>query len=210
MLLPVPADGCSDAALLERRCSVVDERVCDLGHQNILRGHKQNLQRVAGRTIASVPRSTALPAPERGGIARAAQPKDADNTALTTPRCQKPQCSKPRCQKPRCQKELEIRDRCHQAALRSSGYSLQKAGSTPASTDRCSSHRTRSAPPDAAASRRGRPPQLLRGIWPLANCAALRCSLRAPWRRIAATPHSERCCGIPARRARTSVSRYRR
>ena len=26
----------------------------------------------------------------------------------------------------------------------------------------------------------------------------------------AALPHSERCCGIPARRARTSVSRYRR
>jgi hypothetical protein len=29
-------------------------------------------------------------------------------------------------------------------------------------------------------------------------------------RRTAAMPHSERCCGIPARRARTSVSRYRR
>jgi hypothetical protein len=97
-----------------------------------------------------------------------------------------------------------------QAALRSSGGSLQKAGSTPASADRCSSHRTRKAPPDAVMNRRGRPPLTAVRLWPLADCALPRRSRRAPRRRAAATPHSERCCGIPARRARTSVSRYRR
>jgi|SRR5215469_5387142 len=51
------------------------------------------------------------------------------------------------------------------------------------------------------------------------NCLAtgrwLFADLRAPADlasgcQVAAVPHSERCCGMPAKRARTSVSRYRR
>ena len=66
-------------------------------------------------------------------------------------------------------------------------------------------------PPMRCAGRRGRPPQLERqyGRWLI----ALLCAIAVPALvccRIAAMPYSERCCGIPARRARTSVSRYRR
>ena len=53
-------------------------------------------------------------------------------------------------------------------------------------------------------------PPLL-GYWPLADYATLRTN-RCPALqcRAAARPHSERCCGMPARSARTSVSRYLR
>ena len=64
-------------------------------------------------------------------------------------------------------------------------------------------------PPMRRPGRRGRPPQL-QGKWPLAGAQAQAPAVRAIRRRTAAMPHSERCCGIPARRARTSVSRYRR
>lgn len=52
------------------------------------------------------------------------------------------------------------------------------------------------------------PPNCL-GEWPPADCATVRAAFPVLCR-TAAMPHSERCCGIPARRARTSVSRYRR
>jgi hypothetical protein len=89
---------------------------------------------------------------------------------------------------------------------------FQEAGSTPATSLTDAQHRIEreARPPMRCAGRRGRPPQLL-GKWPLADCAALRASRFPAWqRRVAAMPHSERCCGIPAKRARTSVSRYRR
>ena len=65
-------------------------------------------------------------------------------------------------------------------------------------------------PPMRSAGRRGRPPHLLLHV------AAGRRRVFAPARRAgaksqtAAPCHSERCCGMPAKRARTSVSRYRR
>jgi hypothetical protein len=89
---------------------------------------------------------------------------------------------------------------------------FQEAGSTPATplTDALHRIEREARPPMRCAGHRGRPPQLL-GKWPLADYATLRAS--RTWRcnaRGAAMPHSERCCGIPAKRARTSVSRYRR
>lgn len=52
MPLLVPADGSSDAAgILERRCRVLDEHVRDLGPQNALRGHEQNLCRPASAIV---------------------------------------------------------------------------------------------------------------------------------------------------------------
>jgi len=95
---------------------------------------------------------------------------------------------------------------------RAPGNCVQEAGSTPASADRCCHRIEREArPPMRCAGRRGRPPQLERqyGRWLI----ALLCAIAVPALvccRIAAMPYSERCCGIPARRARTSVSRYRR
>ena len=95
---------------------------------------------------------------------------------------------------------------------RAPGHCVQEAGSTPASADRCCHRIEREArPPMRCAGRRGRPPQLERqdGRWLI----ALLCAIAVPALvccRIAAMPYSERCCGIPARRARTSVSRYRR
>src|SRR5258707_5762620 len=58
--------------------------------------------------------------------------------------------------------------------------------------------------------RRGRPPLIV--LFALAALPA-RQHGEHPWRylaRSAARCHSERCCGMPASRARTSVSRYRR
>src|ERR1700729_953006 len=46
--------------------------------------------------------------------------------------------------------------------------------------------------------------------WPLAGCAASRPCLGPETHRATAMPYSERCCGMPASSARTSVSRYRR
>jgi hypothetical protein len=90
------------------------------------------------------------------------------------------------------------------------GCCPQEAGSTPAFADQCcSSHRTRYAPPDTVCWSPGSTPPTAQanGRW-----LNTRLCVPAPalQRRIAATPYSERCCGMPARRARTSVSRYRR
>jgi hypothetical protein len=64
--------------------------------------------------------------------------------------------------------------------------------------------------PRCGAGRRGRPPHLLLYVAADGRRDSARPLPLAPERRVAAITHSERCCGIPARRARTSVSRYRR
>src|SRR5215469_11735475 len=57
VFLPEPPGGASDAnGILERRGSVLDQRVSDLGRDNVLRGHEQEI------TQPCVLRSRAYPA----------------------------------------------------------------------------------------------------------------------------------------------------
>jgi hypothetical protein len=71
-------------------------------------------------------------------------------------------------------------------------------------------HLARTAPPDAASRPPGPTPPLFICALPRATYVTARQPARREERPAAAGCHSERCCGMPASRARTSVSRYLR
>ena len=88
----------------------------------------------------------------------------------------------------------------------------QEAGSTPAVSPWTTLLRARlvnDAPMRRISGHRGRPP-LAPCCRPRLRTSPCTCIPATVRRQVAAMCHSERCCGIPASRARTSVSRYRR
>ena len=88
----------------------------------------------------------------------------------------------------------------------------QEAGSTPAVSPWTTLLRARlvnDAPMRRISGHRGRPP-LASCCRPRLRTSPCTCIPATVRRQVAAMCHSERCCGIPASRARTSVSRYRR